>query len=84
MAIPEEPQSRVENYLGTLINQTTAALPNVPQSRIEEYLAYIILNGIINLQKGDGVYSIKQTADPSKTGGKFVLNNPNSELNGKA
>lgn len=60
------------------------AIPEEPQSRVEEYLAYIILNGVINLQKGDGVYSIKQTADPSKTGGKFVLNNPNSELNGKA
>ncbi len=44
MAIPDEPGSRVEQYLGVLMGQDTAQLPDVPQSRIEEYLAYIVQN----------------------------------------
>ena len=45
MSVPDTPQSRIENYLGVLIEQASARLPDVPQSRIEEYLAYIVANG---------------------------------------
>jgi len=42
--IPSVPQSRVEQYLGTIIDQESAELPPVPQSRVEAYLDYIVKN----------------------------------------
>ena len=42
MSLPEEPQSRVEQYLGASIEQASAEAPESPQSRIEEYLAVLL------------------------------------------
>ena len=42
MSLPDEPQSRIEQYLGAIIEQASAEAPEAPQSRIEEYLAELL------------------------------------------
>ena len=68
MSLPDEPQSRIEQYLGAIIEQASAEVPEAPQSRIEEYLAELL-----NIMSGhdEPIYtadSIELTAsdDPEK------------------
>lgn len=45
VGIPDAPESREEQYLGTMIGQETAQLPEEPLSRVEAYLEYLVENG---------------------------------------
>lgn len=42
MSLPDEPKSRIEQYLGAIIEQASAEAPEAPQSRMEEYLAELL------------------------------------------
>ena len=43
--LPTDLASRIENYLGVMVEQEGAVLPEEPGSRIEQYLLYMIEHG---------------------------------------
>lgn len=43
--LPTDLASRIENYLGVMVEQEGAVLPDEPGSRIEQYLLYMIEHG---------------------------------------
>ena len=43
--LPNDLASRIENYLGVMVEQEGAVLPEEPGSRIEQYLLYMIEHG---------------------------------------
>lgn len=43
--LPNDLASRIENYLGVMVEQEGAILPEEPGSRIEQYLLYMIEHG---------------------------------------
>ena len=43
--LPSDLASRIENYLGVMVEQEGAVLPEEPGSRIEQYLLYMIEHG---------------------------------------
>jgi hypothetical protein len=45
MPIPENPQSRSEQYLNAIATGDNSGLPEFPQSRMEQYLEVIAQNG---------------------------------------
>lgn len=45
MPIPENPQSRSEQYLNAIATDDKSGLPEFPQSRMEQYLEVIAQNG---------------------------------------
>lgn len=45
MSLPENTESRSEQYLRAIATGDNSGLPPFPQSRMEEYLDYIVKNG---------------------------------------
>ena len=45
MSIPENPQTRSEQYLDAIATGDTSGIPEYPQCRMEQYLDYIAKNG---------------------------------------
>lgn len=56
MPIPENPQSRSEQYLNAIATGDNSGLPEYPQSRMEQYLEAIAQNG--GGSSGGGVLAV--------------------------
>ena len=67
MSIPTHPQSRVENYLGSIVGQASAVLPQNPQSRVEDYLDYIARHGAKGSVKNAFFFDNKMWEDEQHT-----------------
>ena len=63
MPIPENPQSRSEQYLNAIATGDNSGLPEFPQSRMEQYLDYIAQNG-----GGGGASALFITVTQTKEG----------------
>lgn len=74
MALPEQPISRIEQYLSNIAGENTA-LPEAPISRIEQYLDYIAENG----GGGGGTTNYNQLSNKPQINGVTLQGNKTTQ-----
>lgn len=78
MPIPNNPQTREEQYLNAMATGNTSGLPSAPQTRAEQYLDYIAKNG--GGGGGGGGDSGIVVLHPTKVGNDIILDKTYSEI----
>lgn len=72
MPIPENPQSRSEQYLNAIATGDNSGLPEFPQSRMEQYLDVIAQNGGGGGGGGVLVVNLSENYVCDKTAGEML------------
>ena len=78
MPIPENPQSRSEQYLNAIATGDNSGLPEFPQSRMEQYLEVIAQNG--GGSSGGGALVVTCTKEGSPLTEKITANKTSKEI----